>query len=306
MVAKEIKTYESGGIEEKRLRKGSCAKSGSKYTDGHGRVGGKPYFCGVPTCPICLQHRINNEIIKFDWMQSKGEFVFKVVSKVDLTSPDKVDDAFFLLHNFKENILQEHSDLWFRAAMTSKNIIVVLKKEDANLIKFPEITFTNFIRDYVDFTEIKDEAIEERLLIGHKNKRRILGHGKTPEQAPKACCLGIIDTKDKKIKHALKHKAEIITVEEVKVLPEAKQYPVEELTYAVDDPECETESIDLSFADFVKEVIQGHYTEEWEAYHRGFKSKRMQTYLKWLYNKSKNGNNKKWEFLKDLFGTPNS
>lgn len=297
----EIIDYDADGIEAIRIRKESCAKSGTKYTDGHGHVGGKPYFCGEITCPVCKQHRVNNTTSKFDWMQSKGDFVFKTVSKVYLTSPDKIDDAFFLLHNFKDNIKDTNPDLWYRVALTSKNIVVILKREDADIIKFPEIVFTNFIRDYVDFTEITDEATEERLLIGHKNKRRILGHGKTPEQAPKACCLGIVDEKDKTIKHALKHKAEIITVEEVKALPEAKQYPIEELTYSVDDPECETEHIDLSFVDFVKEVMQGHYTEEWEAYHRSFESKRMQTYLKWLYNKSKNGKNDKWAFLKGLF-----
>jgi len=272
-------------MEHLESKERSCGNSGTRYSDGHGHYGVQTFFCRISTCPNCLKHREINCASRFSWMNT-DEYAIKTFFNIQNNTPNQIRENYIEFSKYYKEIRKQFPTLWFRFALTSKKIIMILKKEDVEAhLPLPEdtISFSQFISEFVDWSHIDDNPdAKECFLIEHKGKRRILGHGAKPAQNP-VCC-GMTTTQDEhktKIRYALKPAtAEIISQNEIGEYKPIEYIPVEKLTYMITDTDNKPKS--LTFIQFLTYRLLGMYEEEWFEYHGVLSGTRMQKYLQFL------------------------
>lgn len=267
-----------------------CMKHGQVKTDNNGHYGNELVFCGVITDEKCLQYRINRGYADFGYLNSE-DIILKVLEEIGMNNAMDINYGFVHLNITRDQIEEEYPDLWFRVMLTSKHIIVAVKKDDKDKFKGQSVCFDQVIREYVDWTHIEgNNDAEEFLLETMKGHKRILGKGEKPlsDKNTKRCCNSMNH-------HALRTKSEIMTIEEIKKrrIPEMTYKPAHTLTYAV---QTENGMKEMRFSEFLRYRIKGMYASEWEEYLGEFESDSMQDYLRWLYK-----TNEEYGFLSVIF-----
>ena len=293
-----------------------CGTTAHKYNNGHSNEGVVIQYCGNITCPRCIQHRVNNTPSKIKWLNSES-FIFKILTGCKIHSPEEVKAEFNQLHSIHHDFHEAHPGLWYRVALCGQGIVIILKSADTDKVPGIEITKEEFIRDYVDFSYV-DNATRDVILLEFKGKKRLLGHGKTKKIDPESFVLGVNEKSDQEREIllqaqlkgerltepnktiALKRKARVIPASESKQYPTAKYYPVEEVVFVVEDRYKNLKEI--RYHEFVKEQMNGNYTDEWIDYMGFIGSKTNQAFLrhKYEFNYLKM-NDEKWKFLSIMF-----
>lgn len=280
-------------IEDKihyTTKKAMCMKHGNVKTDNNGHCGNELILCGVITDEKCLQYRINRGYTDFGYLNSE-DITLKVLEEIGMNSAMDINYGFVHLNITKEQIEETHPDLWFRVMLTSKHIVIAVKKEDSDNFKGQGVCFDQVIREYVDWTHLEGNCeAEEFLLETMKNHKRILGRGEKPlsDKNAKRCCNSMKH-------HALRTKSEIMTIEEIKrrKIPEMTHEPAHTLTFAV---QTENGMKEMKFSEFLRFRIRDMYAGEWEEYLGEFESDSMQDYLRWLYE-----SNEEYGFISVIF-----
>ncbi len=280
-------------IEDKihyTIKKAMCMKHGHTKTDNNRHVGHELILCGVITDEKCLQYRINRAYVDFGYLNSE-DIKLVILEEIGMNSARDINYGFTHLNITRDQIEEEYPDLWFRLMLTSKHIILAIKKDNRNVFKGKDICFDQVMREYVDWTYLEgNNETEEFLLETMKNHKRILGRGEKPqtETNVKRYCASVD-------KHALGTKTTVKSMDEIKKenIPEIKYEPAHTLTYAV---QTETGMKEMKFSEFLRYRIDGKYTSEWEAYLGNFEEDSMQEYLRWLYK-----SNEDFDFLSVIF-----
>ncbi len=273
-----------------KQQKEACLKTGHVRTDNHRYSGFNPNLCGIITHRDCLPHRIIEQSTDFGYLNSK-DISFKILEEIGMNSARDINYEFAHLNVTKDQIEEEHPDLWFRVLLTCKHIVVAVKKEDKDNFTGHDMCFDQTIREFVDWTYLNDNPEAEKfLLVDMKRHKRILGCGEKP--VTECCAIRHGASVDK---HALRTKKIVKNMDYIKKekIPKSEQEPLHVLSCAV---KTEKGMEDVKFKDFLTYRIDEKYKEEWEEYFGEFESESMQRYLEWLYK-----SNDDYDFLSVIF-----
>lgn len=271
-------------------QKSLCMKTGRFRTDSNKHFAFSPNLCGIITHTDCLPHRIIEQTKDFAYLNSE-DINLKILEEIGMNSGMDINYGFVHLNITRDNIEEQYPDLWFRVLLTSKHIVVAVRKEDKNKFKGHGVSFEQMIREYVDWTHLEGNFEAEAFLLETmKSRKRILGKGEKPanDTNPKRYCTSMK-------KHALRTKTELMSMEEIRrrKIPEIVYEPAHVLTFAV---KTENGMKEMKFSEFLRYRIDGRYADEWKEYLGEFEEESMQEYLRWLYK-----TNEEYDFLSVIF-----